>query len=256
MTDDRHFVTALARGLSVLACFRSRERTLGNHEIARRCKLPKSTVSRLTYTLTRLGYLVQVDASGEYALGNATLSLGSAMLARLDVRQLARPAMQTLAELSGGTVSIGVYDQLHMIYVEHVRSSAALSLSLDVGSRVPVATSAIGRAFLAALDEGERSRILAEWRETRPAGWARVRSGVRSALAEYKVSGCCSSFGDWHKDVNGIAVAVRRGDGTLPLAINCGGLASSLTPRFLLHEVRPRLIFLAGELERTVGSRR
>ena len=45
--EDRHFVTALARGLSVLSCFSSGEKMLGNLDIAEHCKLPKSTVSRL-----------------------------------------------------------------------------------------------------------------------------------------------------------------------------------------------------------------
>ena len=51
---DRHFVTALARGLELLACFRHGDRMLGNQEFARRCGLAKSTVSRLTHTLTEL----------------------------------------------------------------------------------------------------------------------------------------------------------------------------------------------------------
>jgi hypothetical protein len=98
--EDRHFVTALARGLSVLSCFSSGEKMLGNLDIAKRCKLPKSTVSRLTYTLTKLGYLVYVEETGKYRLGTSTLALGSAMLARLDVRDLARPLMQELADFS------------------------------------------------------------------------------------------------------------------------------------------------------------
>src|SRR5687768_18493710 len=66
--QDRHFVTALSRGLDVLSCFRSGSRMLGNQEISERCKLPKSTVSRLTYTLTKLGYLHYVKESGKYRL--------------------------------------------------------------------------------------------------------------------------------------------------------------------------------------------
>ena len=64
--EDRHFVTALARGLDVLRCFRSGEERLGNQELAERCKLPKSTVTRLTYTLTKLGSLHHVEESGRY----------------------------------------------------------------------------------------------------------------------------------------------------------------------------------------------
>ena len=88
---DRHFVNALGRGLEVLACFRHGDRMLGNQDISRACGLPKSTVSRLTNTLTKLGYLVYVEDSAKYSLGIATLSLGSAMLARLDIRKLAHP---------------------------------------------------------------------------------------------------------------------------------------------------------------------
>ena len=80
--EDRYYITALARGLDVLACFRSGDRSLSNQQIAERCALPKSTVTRITYTLTRLGYLVQLPDGGRYALGNATLALGSATLAR------------------------------------------------------------------------------------------------------------------------------------------------------------------------------
>ena len=129
---DRHFVTALARGLEVLACFRHGDRMLGNQELAQRCGLAKSTVSRLTNTLTKLGYLVYVEDSAKYSLGTATLSLGSAMLSRLDIRKLAHPSMQELAEFGQCMVSLGSRDRLSMIYIDAVRGSAAVTLSLDM----------------------------------------------------------------------------------------------------------------------------
>src|ERR1044071_7867275 len=66
--EDRHFVTALARGLEVLACFRSGDTLLGNGDLAERCRLPKSTVSRLSQTLARLGYLRHGDDVAKYRL--------------------------------------------------------------------------------------------------------------------------------------------------------------------------------------------
>src|SRR5258708_7672048 len=54
---DRQFATPLARGLEVLRCFTPLEPLLGNKEISVRPGLPKPTVSRLTYPLTKLGYL-------------------------------------------------------------------------------------------------------------------------------------------------------------------------------------------------------
>ena len=95
---DRKFVTALARGLDVLRAFEPRDNLLGNQEIARRTGLPKPTVTRLTYTLTKLGYLSYNKELERYQLGMGVLALGYATLANFGIRQIARPYMQDLAE--------------------------------------------------------------------------------------------------------------------------------------------------------------
>lgn len=249
---DRHFVTALSRGLEVLSAFRSRDRMLGNQELARRCGLPKSTISRLTYTLTKQGYLEHAeDGSGNsgYRLGSAVLALGSAMLARMDMRQIARPLMQELADQSQAMVSLGLRDRLSMIYVENCRSESALTLSLDVGSRIPLATTAMGRAYLALCSEAERGSLMERIRQLDEAAWPRIRAGMDRALAEYRELGCCSSFGEWQKDVNAIAIAFRPPGGRSIMAINCGGPGFNLSREFLLEEVRPPLLALASRLQ-------
>jgi DNA-binding IclR family transcriptional regulator len=254
---DRHFVTALARGLDVLSAFRSRDRMLGNQELARRCGLPKSTISRLTYTLTKQGYLEHAqDERGNagYRLGSAVLALGSAMLARMDVRQLARPLMQELADASQAMVSLGMRDRLSMIYVENCRSESALTLSLDVGSRIPLATTAMGRAYLARCSETQRAALMERIRERDPAGWPQARDGIDRAIAEYKELGCTTSFGAWQKDVNAIAIAFDAPGGRSVMAINCGGPSFMLAPEFLLREVRPQLLALANQLQHPGGA--
>ena len=246
--EDRHFVTALARGLELLSCFRSGDRLLGNQELAERCKLPKSTVSRLTYTLTKAGYLQYEEASGKYRLGSATLALSSAMLAKLDIRQLARPLMQELADFSRSMVSLGMRDRLSMIYIENRRSQTALTLSLDVGSRIPIASTAMGRAYLAILSDSERNDILERVRELDEMAWPAIYDGVMRSLDESARLGCSTSFGCWQPDVNAIAIAFRPADGSAPLSINCGGPAFHLSPDYLLHEVQPRLAALVDRL--------
>lgn len=247
--EDRYYITALARGLEVLSCFRSGDRSLSNQQIAERCGLPKSTITRITYTLTKLGYLVQLPDGGRFALGNATLALGSATLARMDVRQLARPLMQELAEFSGATVAIAVRDKLSMIYVEVSHSTAALALTLQVGSRIPLATSAIGRAYMARASEQEREEILNRARELDDQACANVVTGLERALADDREYGCATSFGDWQKHVNGIAVGFRPVSGNSAMAINCGGPSTTLSREFLLNDVRPRLLELAQRLQ-------
>src|SRR3984957_16150095 len=72
VADDaggRLFVPALARGLEVLSAFRAGDRALGNLELAKRTELPKPTISRITHTLTQLGYLAYDTRLGTYELG-------------------------------------------------------------------------------------------------------------------------------------------------------------------------------------------
>ena len=245
-------MTALARGLELLSCFRTGETALSNHDLAQRCGLPKSTVTRLTMTLTKLGYLIHVPESGRYRLGTACLALGSAMLTRLDVRKVARPMMQELANFSNATVSLGVRDKLAVIYVEHCRSAAALTLTLDVGSRMPIATSAIGRAWLAAVAERERQEVLEQVHELDDLAWPAIERGIWQSCRDYTDLGVTCSFGDWQKDVNGIARAFDPGNGLPLMAINVGGPAFTVSPDFLLTEVRPRLLQLVARLEDTL----
>jgi DNA-binding IclR family transcriptional regulator len=248
--EDRHFVTALARGLELLSCFRSGEKMLGNQELAERARLPKSTVSRLTYTLTKLGYLQYDEDIGKYRLGTASLALGSAMLSRLDTRRYARPYMQELADFSHATVSLGMRDRLSMIYVENCRSQAALTLRLDVGARIPIALTAMGRAYLSETTSSERSDILERVRDLDETRWPAIRDGVMRSVEEYHRIGCCTSFGDWYPDVNAIAVAFRPAHGEAILSMNCGGPSFNLSPEFLLNEVKPRLLDVAERLRR------
>src|SRR3989337_111601 len=133
---DRQFATPLARGLDVLRCFPPREPLLGNKEISVRAGLPKPTVSRLTYTLTKLGYLRHNMRLGKYQLGSAVLSIGYPLLPPMNVRPAARPRMKELADYCNGWVSMGVRERLNMVYVESSRSGNGITTLPDIGTSV------------------------------------------------------------------------------------------------------------------------
>jgi DNA-binding IclR family transcriptional regulator len=175
------------------------------------------------------------------------------MLARMDMRQLARPWMQELADSSQAMVSLGLRDRLSMIYVENCRSESALTLSLDVGSRIPVAHTAMGRAYLAGCSDSERSTLMERIRVHDEAGWPKTRAALELALAHYREYGCCASFGGWQKDVNAIAAAFRPEGGRPVMVVSCGGPGFKLSPEFLMNEVRPQLVALVRKLQNASG---
>ena len=123
---------------------------------------------------------------------------------------------------------------------------------LDVGSRIPVATSAIGRAWLALAGERERQDVLERVQEVDEVAWPELQRAITRAVDDHHTLGVATSFGEWQKDVNGIARAFRPGGGLPPMAISCGGPASSLGKDFLMKEVAPRLVQLTQRLEESL----
>src|SRR6201991_891822 len=123
VASDRSFVVALSRGLDVLRAFHPNDGLLGNQELAARTKLPKPTVSRLTYTLTKLGYLTPVPRFEKYQLAPAAMALGYAALANLGVRHLSEPFREEMMRAPAGAVAIGGRDRHSMIYFAQSRGS-------------------------------------------------------------------------------------------------------------------------------------
>lgn len=246
---DRQFVTALARGLDILNCFKVNERLLNNRELAQRTRLPKPTVSRLTYTLVQLGYLKYSEKLGKYFLGNRTLSLGYAFVGNLELRQTARPMMKELADYAQTSVAIGVRDQLEMIYIENSRSSTtAFNVRLDVGSQLPLATSAMGMAYLCGVSEEERSSLINQIRDHEANDWPRIKTCIDQAMRDYQDKGFCISLGEWDKGVHGVAVPYIPDDGTEVFSFNCGGPPFLLTKEKILNDIGPRLVALVNNV--------
>ena len=226
-TGDRQFVVALARGLSVLQAFGPGDDLLSNAEIAARSRLPKATITRLAYTLCKLGYLARDPSGSGYRLDPHILTLGYPVLARLGMRQLARPLMQALAEQEGLTVSMGMRDGAHMIFVERVRSSAPVVLQQDIGTRIPIATTALGRGYLAGLPEAERKALFEQVRATSAAtAWPTIRKAVEREMERHRRKGYCFG-GDWDAALTGVAVPLVL-KGRTVLSVSCAGARAQL----------------------------
>lgn len=236
------FVEALARGLAVLRCFTPGVRSLGNLELAERTGLARSTVSRIVYTLMTLGYLRYDAETGRYSPGYGVLALGFGCLANLEVRTVARPMMETLAQETGGAVALGVFDGREMVYVDAVHGSSALYLRLPVGHRVGM-DSTMGRTFLASLPAEDREKILGS--VSVPADMPAI---MKKACADYQATGCCFGIGDWQPGINAVATSFSAITGEGLFVLSCGGPESILPESLLREEIGPRLARMATGL--------
>jgi DNA-binding IclR family transcriptional regulator len=253
-SSQARLVQGLSRGLSVLRAFTPGDTSLSNTEIAERTLLPKSTVSRLTQTLTGFGYLSYLPCAGRYALGPGIVALCHSLLASMPFRLAAKPVLQELANFSRLPVSLGTRDQLDILYIETAHRRGTRPARFDLGARMPIDTTSIGRAYLCALEAAERQMVLQRLRRERPrTAWALIRRNLDEAFTSVAARGFCCSFGDWRTDVYGVAAPVSAASG-LAFAINCGGPPSHVSREFLEGEMGPRLVAAAARIAANLAA--
>lgn len=255
LSADRQFSMNLARGMEVLRAFTSAEPMLGNREISDRTGLPKPTVSRLTYTLTLLGYLSRDAGLQKYRLGTGVLSLGHPLLSSMQVRQAARPLMEQLASRTGCTVNLGMRDRANVVYVDSVRADKGNPHFPDIGSTRPLLPTSIGRALILACPAAERNAILNHLKLQDKALFEAHRAAWESDQKLFAAHGFCHSRGDWQKDVHAVAVPVRLATREAPVAMNCTLAAYRMPKDKLVRDVVPQLLETVRQLESAGGVR-
>jgi len=244
---DRQFVTALARGLEILRCFNANRTELGTMEIASITGLPQPTVWRLCHTLLRSGYLAPSPSNGKLRIGVGVLGLGYAAVAMLNVGELALHEMQRLALDFHVACSLAAPDRTDMLIVQRAQDdNSMLVVNLHVGSRLPMATSSVGWAFLAQAPEPVRAALLRDLEKRYGREWPELRKRIDTAIEACQRRGYALNSRIYHRDINAMAVPIVSDDGSQVYALNCGGPAATITVKKLEKEIAPRLIELAG----------
>ncbi|OLT20941.1 hypothetical protein BJF81_03535 [Ornithinimicrobium sp. CNJ-824] len=151
-------VQSVDRTLAILEALAGHPGTLGVTEVARATGLPTGTVHRLLAALARRGWVRQ-DPDRRYGLGPSALLLGDAASRELSV--LAAPALRAAVEATGETANLAAFDGERMVYLAQSPSPHTLRIFAEVGRRVPVHSTAVGKVVLAGLPPEEAGRVLA-----------------------------------------------------------------------------------------------
>ncbi|QDL38498.1 IclR family transcriptional regulator [Rhodoferax sediminis] len=250
---DKQFASTLAKGLELLQCFKPDAPLLGNKDFVARTGLDKATVSRLTYTLAQLGYLRHDVKLSKYRLGAPVLSMGYPLLAGMNLRQIARPWMKELADEVRGTVSIGIRDRADIVYVETCRSEDSDAPPVDIGAPLPLLATAIGHAWLAKSDPGERDKALNQIKVRYPQVFAEHARRLPQALRDFAARGYCTSPGYFRQGRTAVAVPIAKHVNSEIVVFNCAVAASSGSEQDICRHLGPRLITLVRSVEVAMG---
>lgn len=205
--NDRQFVTALGRGLTLLAAFEQHQQ-LSHQQLCQMTNLPKATITRLIHTLMTLGFL-RVTEHGQYQLGSSAVRLSATAWSRHDMVAAAEPLLRQFASSNEVSVNLATEVEGEMRYHACCRSPARLSVNLQVGSAVPVTRTAIGRAFYAASSPARQASIRNNLQEhLSTEDYNHAQSALSDAAEHYRLHGYTVSDGDFSTDILAVAVGV------------------------------------------------
>jgi DNA-binding IclR family transcriptional regulator len=238
----------------LLRAFRIGDSCLGNTTLAERTGFAKATVSRLTQTLTDLGYLRYRADVGKYELAPTILGLCHPYLGNMKVPNVARPYMLELAKETQANIGLGIQDGLSMVYVESALGEPMSGQRQRVGFSVPVAQAAMGLACLGGMDVERRDTVLRQVRQAVSAReWRGIAAKVEEAVAQVHERGFYLGLGTLSPMTNMLGVPFTHDGGQTMMAFNCGGSSPLQTPEKLLR-FGPRLVALAAKVRAELAA--
>lgn len=248
-------VRVLSRGLAILRAFTThntetpRGPWLSNQEIAEEVGLPRPTVSRLTANLTSAGYLEYSHTTAQYRLASAVLTLGYAAFLALDVFTVARPILRSFAESVDALVILATRDGSQMVCHEVHHGPNLVTLKLQSGSRVPLAWSSIGHAWVGSVSASQRQKALSELQALYPESETQLEKLVGDALLQIETDGFCVSIDPQGEGVNSASVALNFPRDSSTYVVGCAGPANRFSANRLHTEIGPQLIAVKRRIE-------
>ncbi|MGF6443975.1 IclR family transcriptional regulator [Paraburkholderia youngii] len=247
-------VTALARGLTVLRAVAAAHAPLSNRELAELTGIPKPTVSRITATLVGTGFLLRLPESERFVLTSSVLELSNGFLRNFDIRSRARPFLIELAERTALSVHLAVRDRYDMVVIDAIRPRSAVLVSrLEIGSRMSLTRTAVGRAYLAALAQADRDRLLVGLQTAEGDDWGYIGSRLVSAIQDTLERGFAIATGEWYNGLNAIALGFVGPSGER-YAVNCGGSADQCPRDWLISNAAPALLECIDKIVLEIGG--
>ena len=243
---DGDFLEALARGLRVLQAFDRDRRQLTLSDVARQVDLPRASVRRSLHTLVRLGF---AETDGRlFRLTPRVLKLASAYLLSNAISDVIQPALERLSAEVGEACSAAVRDGDDVIWVAHAAPNRVFSVTASIGFRIPAVASALGRVFLAELDDRELDAFLARVKPEKLTPRTETdRAVLRRAIVQVRENGYALVDQEVEAGFHSIAVPLRRVDGSVIASLNIGVPGNRGTGDTLAR-LLPRLKTFAEEL--------
>lgn len=219
---------AIIRAIRLLKAVAAHEEGSSLTELASELDLSPSTTHRILAALESEGLLAQDSSSRHYTLGLAALTISAHALHKSDLRALARPMLQRLAEASGETATLEIPVEGEMLILDEVAGSQIIGARIEVGTRWPVYATSTGKALLATLPKDEFEKRLA-YSRTQFTSSTLVDPGMlRSDIERTRENGFATVANELEAGYAAVGAAVLDRNGRGIAALSIGGPSERL----------------------------
>lgn len=214
------------------------------------------TVHRILGTYVAYGYVRQEHAGAPYRLGFRLLELGERVLEQRELVALAHPLLEELSASSGETCHLAVLDGGEGVYVAKIESSQSIRLVSQIGARVSLYSTGLGKALLAAQNGEQLERLLAlQSFERRTPRTLTTRKELLADLEAIRERGYSIDDVENEDGVRCAAAPVLDHGGHPIAAISVSGPTSRVTPESV-HDVGALALDTAARLSAAIGYER
>ncbi len=244
----------LNRFCTIINCFSEENPVLSLTDIANQIGLPMSTTHRFLKSMESQGLLLHSNGGKYYQLGYQLIRWGNIALASVDLRRIALPILQHLANKTGETAVLSVPDGTNAIWVAMIESRHNVRLASKVGQRLDLHAGASSKVLWAFLPQDELFRLLDEI-ELIPKMPNTItnKEAMCSELMAIRERGFATSFEETDEGAMGVAAPVFDHKSALIAGIGVVAPISRISKENVSRVVQP--VLEAGqELSRCLGA--
>lgn len=237
---DPDFVESLDRGLRVLEAFGREPGPTTLSDIAKAANLSRATARRILLTLQRAGY---VGGDGKYfQLRPTVLRLASSYLASNQIVSVMQPVMDEVASGAREVCSLAIMDGDEAVFVARASPARVFSGGIDIGYRLPLYCTSVGRVLLGRLDDAALKEHLSTLTIARMTPFTETdRARLFNAIVADRERGYALVDQEAEDGFRSISVPVRRYDGAVVAAMNIGGHVDRLSTAEMVERLLPIL---------------
>jgi DNA-binding IclR family transcriptional regulator len=235
--------TVASRLFALLDAFDAQHRSLTLSQLARRAEMPLPTSYRLVRELVGWGALVR-RPTGEYVVGRRLWDLGLLAPVNAGLREVASPFLSDLHAATLATVHLAVRDGREALYVDRLSGHASVPVVGQIGSRLPLHATGVGKVLLAHAPDAVQQEVLANLVRVTP--YTITHAGrLREQLRRVHAEGFAQTTEEMSLGACSVAVPIRRGQG--PVVAALGIVVPSL------KRDRPRLVAALSVAAQGIG---